>query len=49
MVLGPEEGMALARRHEFAALFITRSPGGSLLESATPAFEPFRRPLPPAL
>jgi len=49
MVLGPEEGMALARGRELAALFITRSPDGTLLESATPAFEPFRRPLPPAL
>jgi thiamine biosynthesis lipoprotein len=50
MVLGPAEGMALARRREIAALFITRSPDdGSLLESMTPAFEPFRRPLPPAL
>ena len=49
MVLGPGEGMALARRHELAALFITRSPDGSLLEAATPTFEPFRRPLPPAL
>lgn len=49
MVLGPEEGMALARRRELAALFITRTSDGSLLESATAAFEPFRRPLPPAL
>jgi thiamine biosynthesis lipoprotein len=49
MVLGPEEGMALARRHELAALFLTRSPDGSLLESATAAFERFRRPLAPGL
>jgi len=49
VVLGPEEGMALARRLDLAALFITRSPDGSLLESATKAFEPFRRPMPPAL
>jgi thiamine biosynthesis lipoprotein len=49
MVLGPEEGLALARRLDLAALFITRSTDGSLLESATPAFEPFRRPMPPAL
>jgi thiamine biosynthesis lipoprotein len=49
MVLGPEEGMALARRLDLAALFITRSTDGSLLESATPTFEPFRRPMPPAL
>jgi FAD:protein FMN transferase len=48
-VLGPEEGMALAQRHGLAALFITRLPDGSLLESTTPAFEPFRRPLPAAL
>jgi thiamine biosynthesis lipoprotein len=47
MVLGPEEGMAAARRLGLAALFIERPPGeGSLIESQTPGFATFRRPLP---
>jgi thiamine biosynthesis lipoprotein len=46
MVLGPEEGMALARRVELAALFIARMPDGTLAESATPEFERFRRASP---
>lgn len=49
MVLGPDEGMALAQRRDLAALFVERRPDGSLLESASPAFEPFRRPLVRAL
>jgi thiamine biosynthesis lipoprotein len=47
MVLGPDEGMDVARRLGLAALFITRSPGeGSFFESQTPEFARFRRPLP---
>ena len=49
MVLGPEEGMALARRRDLAVLFLTRQADGSLVESASPAFERFRRPLARAL
>jgi FAD:protein FMN transferase len=37
MVLGPTEGLALARRLEVAALFLVRSDAG-LVEHATPAF-----------
>jgi len=46
MVLGPEEGMALARRLDLAVLFIARTPDGALAESATPGFERFRRASP---
>jgi thiamine biosynthesis lipoprotein len=46
MVLGPEEGMALARRLDLAVLFIDRAPDGTLVESATPGFERFRRAAP---
>ena len=49
MVLGPAEGLALAQRQGLAALFIERGPGGTLIESATPAFARFRRPLGRAL
>lgn len=45
MVLGPEEGMALARRYDLAVLFITRLPEGALVESTSPAFPRFRRSL----
>jgi thiamine biosynthesis lipoprotein len=45
MVLGPDEGMVVARRQDLAALFLMRKPDGSLIESVSPAFEPFRRPL----
>jgi thiamine biosynthesis lipoprotein len=46
MVLGPEEGMALARRLGLAALFIERSPDGALFtEQSTPGFQRLRRPL----
>jgi thiamine biosynthesis lipoprotein len=43
MVLGPEEGMQLARRQGLAALFVTRSATtGQFAESATPQFERLR-------
>jgi len=46
MVLGPEEGMALARRLGLAALFIERvGPQGDTREHSTPQFERLRRPL----
>jgi thiamine biosynthesis lipoprotein len=44
MVLGPQEGMALARRQGLAALFVTRGAGtGEFKEAATPGFERLRR------
>jgi len=47
MVLGPEEGMDAARRLGLAALFIARPQGeGPFIESQTPEFARFRRPLP---
>ena len=47
MVLGPEEGLALARRLGLAALFIVRPAGeGPFTEVQTPEFAAFRRPLP---
>jgi len=47
MVLGPDAGMDLAGRLGLAALFIERPPGeGPLIESQTPGFATFRRPLP---
>ena len=43
MVLGPEEGMALARRQGLAALFVTRSAtADQFAESATPQFDRLR-------
>ena len=42
MVLGPDRGMALARRHDIAAYFLARS-GARLRESASPAFLPYIR------
>ncbi len=46
MVLGPEDGLALARRLGIAALFIERdASGSSFRESSTPEFERLRRPL----
>jgi FAD:protein FMN transferase len=46
MVLGPEEGMALAGRLGLAALFLERKASGSgFTERSTPAFERLRRPL----
>ncbi len=37
-VRGPEEGLALARRHQLAAYFVLRQPDGRFTEFATPAF-----------
>ncbi len=46
MVLGPVDGLALARRLQIAALFIERdAAGGGFRESSTPGFERLRRPL----
>jgi FAD:protein FMN transferase len=46
MVLGPVDGLALARRAGLAALFIERDPSGSgFREQSTPEFERLRRPL----
>jgi thiamine biosynthesis lipoprotein len=46
MVLGPEEGLMLARRLGLAALFIVRvGDDGRLEERTTPGFERLRRPL----
>jgi thiamine biosynthesis lipoprotein len=43
MVLGPDEGMALARRQGLAALFVTRgATADQFAESATPQFERLR-------
>jgi thiamine biosynthesis lipoprotein len=43
MVLGPDEGMAVAQRQGLAALFVTRSAAtGQFGESATPQFERLR-------
>lgn len=43
MVLGPEEGMAMARRERLAALFIQRGPrAGTFVASATPEFDRLR-------
>jgi len=45
MVLGPEDGMALARREHLAALFIQRrAQEGAFVESATPEFDRLRLP-----
>jgi len=45
MVLGPEEGMALALQQGLAALFVTRGAvAGQFAESATPQFERLRLP-----
>lgn len=49
MVVGPQAGMALARRRDLAVLFLARQADGTLVESASPAFERFRRPLARAL
>ena len=46
MVLGPEEGMALARREGLAALFIEHGGrAGEFVETETPHFARLRRPL----
>lgn len=39
MVLGPDEGMALARRLDLAALLLVKNAGGGFDERATPRFE----------
>jgi thiamine biosynthesis lipoprotein len=45
MVLGPEEGMALARRWQLAALFVRRgAEAGVFIESETPEFARLRLP-----
>ena len=41
LVMGPEQGMALAMRDELAVLFLLRD-GDSVSERATPAFERLR-------
>ena len=38
-VCGPERGLALAREHGLAALFIVREAGGALRDIASPAFD----------
>ncbi len=43
MVLGPEQGLALAEQQGIAALFITRDRHGTLHETSSPAFAAFRR------
>jgi thiamine biosynthesis lipoprotein len=46
MVLGPDAGLALARRLRLAALFIVRDvAGGGFTERSTPEFERLRRPV----
>jgi thiamine biosynthesis lipoprotein len=43
MVLGPDDGLALARRERLAALFIGRDAGtGGFVESSTPEFARLR-------
>jgi len=50
MVLGPEEGLALARREGLAALFIVRGARpGVFVESETPGFARLRLPQPTRL
>jgi thiamine biosynthesis lipoprotein len=50
MVLGPQEGLALARREGLAALFIVRGADpGVFVESETPQFARLRVPQPPRL
>ena len=50
MVLGREEGMALARRQQLAALFIQRgAEAGVFIESETPEFSRLRLPEPARL
>ncbi len=41
-VLGPEEGLEVARREGLAALFIAHPPGGELEETSTAAFDRLR-------
>jgi thiamine biosynthesis lipoprotein len=44
MVLGPEQGYAMALQQRLPALFIVREPDGRLVERGTPEFERRRRP-----
>ena len=41
MVLGPDDGYALAVEQDWPALFLVRRPDGTLEERATPAWAPF--------
>ncbi len=41
-VLGPEEGLTIAKREGLAALFLTKTDDGAFKESVTPAFESIR-------
>ena len=43
-VLGPEEGLAYAKRHGIAALFILHGDGGRLEERMSPAFAALAKP-----
>ena len=44
MVLGPDDGFALATEQDWPALFLVRLPDGALEERATPAWGPFNSP-----
>ena len=41
-VLGPDEGLAWARAHGIAALFLLRQDDGTFVERATPGFAAVR-------
>ena len=43
MVLGPEDGMALAKRLDLSVLFIVRTPDGGFEERVSPRFEALAR------
>jgi thiamine biosynthesis lipoprotein len=45
MVLGPEDGLSLARRLGLAVLLIERAEDGSFVRSETESFARLRRPL----
>ena len=44
MVLGPDDGYALAVEQDWPAFFIVRRPDGTLEERATPAWAQFTTP-----
>lgn len=44
MVLGPDDGLALAARLDLAALFIVRTDAGGFTERATPRFDALTKP-----
>ena len=46
MVLGPDEGFALAERLKVAALFIVRNENGGFTDHATPRFDVLTKPRP---